>query len=61
MALLRAGLQGARLSVEINLDGLHDATYKAQVVTEMARLTADADKAADSAEQSVATATRHDA
>lgn len=46
VALLRARLQGAQLSVEINLAELRDATYTADVAAEVARLAADAEKAA---------------
>jgi formiminotetrahydrofolate cyclodeaminase len=38
IALLRAGLEGARLNVEINLSGLVDATYIASVREEIAGL-----------------------
>ena len=38
LELLRAGLRGARLNVEINLGGVKDQTYAAEVVAEVARL-----------------------
>ena len=38
VALLKAGLQGARLNVEINLDGLSDAAYTEAVGAEAERL-----------------------
>ena len=40
VALLRAGLHGARLNVEINLDGLRDETYVSATRAEIERLTA---------------------
>ncbi len=39
VALLRAGLHGARLNVDINLDGLRDAAYVSATRAEIARLT----------------------
>lgn len=38
IALLRAGLEGARLNVETNLDGITDAEYVAMVKQELANL-----------------------
>lgn len=38
LELLRAGLRGARLNVEINLGSVKDAAYVAEVTGEMARL-----------------------
>lgn len=38
--LLRAGLRGAQLNVEINLDGLKDRAYAERAAAEAARLTA---------------------
>jgi formiminotetrahydrofolate cyclodeaminase len=58
VALLAAGLQGARLNVQINLDGLSDAVYKAEVTSEAARLTDAAAKAADAANRSLASLDR---
>jgi methenyltetrahydrofolate cyclohydrolase len=40
VALLRAGLEGARLNVEVNLGSIKDDTYKGAVAEEVARLTA---------------------
>jgi formiminotetrahydrofolate cyclodeaminase len=37
-ALLKAGAEGARLNVEINLDGIHDAAYRDRVLGEMTAL-----------------------
>jgi formiminotetrahydrofolate cyclodeaminase len=42
ITLLRAGLRGARLNVEINLDSVKDAAYVDAVRTEVAHLDADA-------------------
>jgi len=39
IALLRAGLHGARLNLDINLDGIRDEAYVARVREEAARLT----------------------
>lgn len=39
MALLRAGLEGARLNVDINLESIADAAYVAEVRGEVERLT----------------------
>ena len=39
-ALLRAGLEGARLNVEVNLGSIKDDTYRQAVNEEVARLTA---------------------
>ena len=38
VALLRAGLEGARLNVELNLGSIKDDTYKSAVATRMAHL-----------------------
>jgi methenyltetrahydrofolate cyclohydrolase len=40
VALLRAGLEGARLNVEVNLGSIKDDAYKRAVAGEVARLTA---------------------
>jgi len=40
IALLRAGLEGARLNVEVNLGSIKDDAYKRAVSDEVARLTA---------------------
>jgi methenyltetrahydrofolate cyclohydrolase len=40
IALVGAGLQGARLNVEINLDSISDAAYKDAVAAEVRRLAA---------------------
>src|SRR6185295_14197445 len=50
VALLRAGLRGARLNVEINLGSMADADYAGAVAAEAARVTGAASKAADEAE-----------
>jgi formiminotetrahydrofolate cyclodeaminase len=44
IALLRAGVEGARLNVEINLGGLRDETYVARVREELQRLAAAIDR-----------------
>jgi formiminotetrahydrofolate cyclodeaminase len=44
VALLKAGLLGARLNVEINLGGLSDAAYKEAVSAEVARLTRESER-----------------
>ena len=54
IALLRAGLLGARLNVDINLDGLQDEAYKAQVARELEALVGAARATADAAEQALA-------
>lgn len=56
VALLKAGLHGARLNVEINLGGLGDAAYKEAVRAEAARLAREAGESADAAEGSLANA-----
>jgi methenyltetrahydrofolate cyclohydrolase len=53
VALLSAGLHGARLNVEINLGSLADAAYKEQTMAEAARLARDAARAADAANGSL--------
>jgi formiminotetrahydrofolate cyclodeaminase len=53
VALLRAGLHGARLNVEINLAGLSDAPYRDAVGVEVQRLTRSADESAAAAERSL--------
>ena len=50
VALLRAGLRGARLNVEINLGSISDVEYAGAVSAEAARLTGAASKAADEAD-----------
>ena len=40
MALLRAGLEGARLNVDVNLGSIKDEAYSRAVADEVARLTA---------------------
>jgi formiminotetrahydrofolate cyclodeaminase len=54
VALLSAGLTGARLNVEINLGGLSDAAYKETTVAEVERLADSAARAADAANRSLA-------
>jgi formiminotetrahydrofolate cyclodeaminase len=46
-ALLCAGATGARLNIEINLDGLSDAAYAAAVRGEVASLAEEVDRASD--------------
>ena len=41
VALLKAGLEGARLNVAINVDSISDASYAAAVRVQVERLTAD--------------------
>jgi formiminotetrahydrofolate cyclodeaminase len=53
VALLRAGLHGARLNVDINLGGSSDAAYRDAVEGEVARLTRDAATSAAAAERSL--------
>jgi formiminotetrahydrofolate cyclodeaminase len=53
VALLRAGLHGARLNVDINLSGLSDAAYRDAVGVEAQRLTRGADESAAAAELSL--------
>ena len=50
IALLRAGLQGARLNVEINIGGVADAAYTSAVAAEAARVSDAASRAATEAE-----------
>ena len=50
VALLRAGLRGARLNIEINLGGISDAAYVEAVTTETIRLSDEASRVADAAE-----------
>jgi formiminotetrahydrofolate cyclodeaminase len=50
IALLRAGLRGARLNVEINAGSVTDATYVDQVRAEARRLSDEAARAADQAD-----------
>jgi formiminotetrahydrofolate cyclodeaminase len=58
VALLAASLQGARLNVQINLDGLSDADYKAEVASEVAKLRDAAAQSADTANRSLASLDR---
>ncbi len=51
VALLRAGVHGARLNVDINLAGLSDAAYRDAVGVEVQRLTRGADESATAAER----------
>jgi formiminotetrahydrofolate cyclodeaminase len=53
IALLRAGLQGARLNVEINLGSIDDAGYKQSVEDELERTIGAARATADAAEQAL--------
>jgi methenyltetrahydrofolate cyclohydrolase len=53
VALLGAGLHGARLNVDINLEGLSDPAYKTAVAAEAARVERDAAAAADAAQKSM--------
>ena len=56
VALLRAGLQGARLNVDINLEGLADEpdeSYRAAVADESTRLAQQASTSADAAERAL--------
>jgi formiminotetrahydrofolate cyclodeaminase len=53
VALLRAGLHGAKLNVEINLGSLNDAAYVEAVKADVARASAEAERAADAAEGSL--------
>jgi formiminotetrahydrofolate cyclodeaminase len=54
IALLRAGLHGARLNVEINLGGIADEPYKQSVAEQVAGLVQQASAAADAAERALA-------
>jgi formiminotetrahydrofolate cyclodeaminase len=53
VALLKAGLHGARLNVEANLGGLSDADYKTSAGAEVTRLIEQAEAAARAAERSM--------
>jgi methenyltetrahydrofolate cyclohydrolase len=53
VALLTAGLQGARLNVEINLGSLSDAAYKEAVAAEVERLLRGGAESADEARLSL--------
>ncbi len=53
IALLRAGLHGARLNVDINLAGIADEPYKASVVGQLNGLMQQASTAADAAERAL--------
>jgi formiminotetrahydrofolate cyclodeaminase len=50
VALLRAGLHGARLNVDINLGGLSDAAYRDAAGAEAQRLTREGDESAAAAD-----------
>ena len=50
VALLRAGMRGARLNVEINIGSVSDAAYAEAVAGEAARVADDATRAADEAD-----------
>jgi len=50
IALLRAGLRGARLNVEINIGSLTDAEYTSAVTAEINRLGAESARSADEAD-----------
>jgi formiminotetrahydrofolate cyclodeaminase len=50
VALLRAGMRGARLNVDINIGGVSDAAYAEAVAGEANRLANDATRAADEAD-----------
>jgi methenyltetrahydrofolate cyclohydrolase len=54
VALLNAGVEGARLNVEINLGGLGDAAYTDAVAAEVMELTRAAARAVDAADRSSA-------
>ena len=54
VALLRCGLRGARLNVDINLASVHDDTYTSAVAAEVDRLTGAAATAAEAAEAALA-------
>jgi len=51
IAVLRAGLQGAALNIEINVSSVTDAGYVESANAEVARLSARAGQAADAAEE----------
>jgi methenyltetrahydrofolate cyclohydrolase len=50
VALLRAGLRGARLNVEINIGSITDAGYAGAVTAEITRLSEPASRAGDEAD-----------
>ncbi len=50
IALLRAGLRGARLNVEINIGSVADAEYTSAVTAEINRLAGESARAADEAD-----------
>ena len=50
VALLRAGLRGARLNVEINVGSISDGEYAGAVAAEAARVSGAASRTADEAE-----------
>ena len=50
VALLRAGLRGARLNVEINIGSITDAGYASAVTAEITRLSESASRAGDEAD-----------
>jgi methenyltetrahydrofolate cyclohydrolase len=50
IALLRAGLRGARLNIEANIGSVSDATYAGAVTTEAARLSDQAERMAGEAD-----------
>lgn len=54
IAMLLAGLRGARLNVDINLGSLDDAQYKESVEDEVERVVGAARATADAAEQALA-------
>jgi formiminotetrahydrofolate cyclodeaminase len=54
VALLSAGMQGARLNVEINLRGLSDAAYLGTAAAEVAQLARGAEQSADAVGKSLA-------
>jgi len=58
IALLRAGLEGARLNVDINVGSIKDAEYTARVAEEVERLAAEAAASAAAASQSLTLGTR---
>jgi methenyltetrahydrofolate cyclohydrolase len=53
IALLRAGLHGARLNVEINLGSVRDEAYVAATRSDVERLEQQAHRSADAAERSL--------
>jgi len=50
VALLRAGLRGARLNIEINVGSVADAAYVGAVTTETVRVSDEAQRVADEAD-----------